>query len=777
MPSTHGSRSCATGSGTDPRNDSGVPTKLFPLLRWQAKPVTILNPRSDPETSSVVVAAHRESDGRWPPVLAVLLAATYLAIRLAKLGTLPMVSDEGTYIDWGVRAWYARDLSDWLASLEDGKQPLLAWLMIPFLSTIPDRLLAGRLTSVACGAVNVALIWSVASHLGQPWGPRTSRLAGPIAGALYVITPVAVVHDRMALYDTLVTTASLMVLLATIHWSERPGWVRMILVGFAIAVSVLTKLSALFFVGLVPVVAVAWNPASRRQWWQLAQAAFLGAGAYSVLYLSPIVDNLADGNFGRYSLTLGEVMRFPLTLWWANAVFVAGSFETYIGLPLTLATVAAVLALFGPAERGAGNISSIAANRGQSAFIMAVWIVVPVAAFVLTAKLIYSRYVVFVLVSTLIPTAIGAARAVVHVRGFRLAPVKPNWAHRLANLLPMAITSLWAGAITISCTAFVWPLINLPAEAPWMNDRRYITDRFQYIESNYAGYGLAELLAFLEKARLDHPETGIVVITRTATGMPRDAIFAYLRERPGITLGYVDETRAVADRLSADPDRASFQAGRGAPIYYALTDAPGGEQERRFISLNPTARQLIDIPKPGDHSRFKLFQINWTPPEPDTVFDGTTPLLDTAIRLEGFRLDTPKVRAGSDARVILYWTTKQGLTKDLTVFAHLISGNDRTGGLRVAQRDSRPGNGAQPTTGWRVGDFIADRYDINVPSGTPTGTYRLVVGMYNLGTMERMGVTAAGNGQEPSWPTDGTKPQSGVIDGENRVYLGEVTVE
>lgn len=735
-----------------------------------------LGARSDPASSTVEVPAHRETDGRWPFMVAMLLGATYLGIRLAKLGALPMVSDEGTYIDWGVRAWHARDLSDWLASLEDGKQPLLAWLMVPFLSAVPDRLIAGRLTSIACGAINVALMWSVASRLGRPWGQRTSRLAGPIAGALYVITPVAVVHDRMALYDTLVTTASLMVLLATIHWSERPGWVRVILVGLAIAVSVLTKLSALFFVGLVPVVAVAWNPASRRQWWQLAQAAFIGAGAYSILYLSPIVDNLTDGNFGRYSLTLGEVMKFPITLWWANTVFVAGTFATYIGLPLFLATVAAVLALFSPAEPDAGNVSSIASNRGRSAFIIGAWIVVPVAAFVLTAKLIYSRYLVFVLVSTLIPTAIGAARAVVHLGGFRSVPAKPNRARRLRNLLPIAITSLWAGAITISCTSFVWPLINSPAEAPWMNDRRYITDRFQYIESNYAGYGVSELLAYLEQSRLDHPETGIVVVTRTATGMPRDAIFAYLRDRPGITLGYVDETRAVADRFSTDPDRASFQAGRGAPIYYALTDAPGGEQERRFISLNPTARQLLDIPKPGDHSRFKLFQINWTSPAPDTVFDRTTPLLAAAIRLEGFRLDTPKVRAGSDARVILYWTTKHGLSKDLTVFAHLISGFDPTGGLRVAQRDSRPGNGAQPTTGWRPGDFIADRYDISVPSGTPTGTYRLVVGMYDLGTMERMAVTVA-NGQGASWPTDGTKPQPGLIDSENRVYLGEITIE
>ncbi len=68
----------------------------------------------------------------------------------ANLGVLPMVSDEGTYTIWGVRALHARSLEDWLASLEDGKQPLPAWLHAPFLALFPDRLVAGRLVSVLC---------------------------------------------------------------------------------------------------------------------------------------------------------------------------------------------------------------------------------------------------------------------------------------------------------------------------------------------------------------------------------------------------------------------------------------------------------------------------------------------------------------------------------------------------------------------------------------------------------------------------------------------------
>src|SRR4029453_16627230 len=126
---------------------------------------------------------------RWLPLL---LVAAYLLTRLLNLGLLPMVSDEGTYITWGVRALPARGIEDWLASLEDGKQPLLAWLMPPFLALLPDRLVAGRLVSALCGLANVGLLVVLGRRLVSP-------VAGWVAAWLYVVAPIALVHDRMAL--------------------------------------------------------------------------------------------------------------------------------------------------------------------------------------------------------------------------------------------------------------------------------------------------------------------------------------------------------------------------------------------------------------------------------------------------------------------------------------------------------------------------------------------------------------------------------------------------
>ena len=731
-------------------------------------------------------APWRQARGVW--LVAAILGVAYLATRLWNLGLLPMVSDEGTYIDWGVRAWHAQSLGDWLASLEDGKQPLLAWLMPPVLAAVPDRLVAGRLVSVACGAVNVALMWTAAMSLARPWGRQVQRLAGPIAAVLAVVAPVALIHDRMALYDSLVTTASLLVLVTTLRWADAPTVSRTLLLGVAVAVAVLTKLSALFFVGLAPPIAVVWRPASWRAWWRMVQAGFIGAAAYSVLYLSPLVDNLADGNFGRYSLTAAEVLAAPVDLWRANLEFVGLAMTTYLGWPITVAIPLALVwvTTSRPAvKRGALDTDPSPWHVGA---ILAAWVAVPLLAFGLTAKLIYSRYLVFCLVGALLPVAIATAAAVAHAADPQAA--------RGRRLMGSLIAAATLGGATLSGITFGAPLVTDPVAAPWMNDRRYITDRFQYIESNYAGYGLGQVLDAVATARTSNPATGVVVLTRTNTGMPRDGVFAYLRETAGTVLGIVDEKMAVEERLTRLPDLAAFQAGRGAPTYYVLTDAPGGEQQRRFEALNPNARLILDVSKPGDHSRFKLFQISWTPPAPDIALE-SPPVLDDAIALRGFRIETPRVRPGATARVVLYWTAEARPLSDLTTFVHLVSGNAEAGGDRVAQRDVQPGGGSRPTGSWRQGDFVGDAYDIAIPPGTAPGTYRVVVGMYELASMRRVharpgtpapedaarptpaaGMAPLRAGEARPWPGDGSAaPPPGTIDGENRVTLGTISVE
>ncbi|MGI8424618.1 MAG: ArnT family glycosyltransferase [Chloroflexota bacterium] len=627
-------------------------------------------------------------------LLGTALAAVYLFTRLFNLGALPMVSDEGTYITWGVRALHATGVEDWLASLEDGKQPLLAWLMTPLLAIIDDRLIAGRLTSVVTGLANLLLIVLLTQRLFR-------RNAAWIAGALYVAAPIALVHDRLALYDSLVTTCALGVLYATLAWSERPGTRTMLLLGLAMGAAVLTKLSALFFVALVPLVALLWRPAALRRWWLLAQAFFLAGATYSVLYLSPIVNNLPEGTFQRYSLTASEVLALPVGLWLSNIAFVGATAQAYLGIPLATASGLGVVWL---ALRG-----------GRAGWVVAVWVLGPLLAFVLTAKIMYTRYVVFCLVG-----ALPAAAYLLDVAWARLrrGPVVAV----AATLLVLAIPARFAAALLLD-----------PARAPWFDDRRWITDRFQYVESNFAGYGLREIAELISGQASHAP---VVVLTRTSTGMPRDGVTAYLLSRPNVHLGIIPENEPIRGHLETEPSRAFHAANQGAPVYYVLTDAPSGEQERRFNRLNPAARLELAVPKPGGHSRFLLYRMPWVTAGEDVVLSPSAKF-SRGMTLAGFNLESRRVRAGDAVRLTLYWEAAARPGRDYTIFNHVAGAGDTL----VGQRDGQPAAGRSPTSSWRPGQFIADSHHVRIRPDAPPGEYELRSGVYELETLKRLEVT------------------------------------
>jgi hypothetical protein len=649
----------------------------------------------------------------WLPLV---LGACYLSTRLLNLGLLPMVSDEGTYITWGVRALHGRGLEDWLASLEDGKQPLLAWLMPPFLTLVPDRLVAGRLVSVLCGLANLALLVALGRRLVSP-------AVGWIAAGLYVVAPIALVHDRMALYDSLVTTGALVVLLATVAWADDPSWRRTLWLGAAMGGALLTKLSALFFLALVPLAVALWRPTSLRSWWRLAQAYFLGAAVYSVLYASPIVDNIQDGNFQRYSLTLGEVLALPWRLWGDNLRFIVEAAGAYLGWPLTLAALAGLALAARPGL-----------PRQTGLRLAALWSLVPLLLFVLTAKLIYSRYFVFCFVVLLIP----AGAAVLEL--LRLARA---WAGRRSPPLPRAITFGALAVLGLLLAApgmgFALPLLTDPARAPWMNDRRYITDRFQYVESNYAGYGLPEIVGYLRERAQRGP---VVVLARDTTGMPRDGMTAYLQEWPNVAVGFVPERETIEEGLRRRPDAAYRLAVQGADVYYLLSDAPGGEQERRFRSLNPGASLVLDLPKPGNHSRFQLYRTHWDGGR-DDVFLDPPPRFGDSMALRGYRLSATSLRPGETLTLTLYWEAAARPRRDFTVFNHVTA----LDGTLWGQKDAPPGGASSPTSRWRPGEAVADQHQIALKPDTPAGSYDLYTGLYELESLQRLPIQGQGDDQ------------------------------
>ncbi len=56
----------------------------------------------------------------------------------------------------------------------------------------------------------------------------------------------------------------------------------------------------------------------------------------------------------------------------------------------------------------------------------------------------------------------------------------------------------------------------------------------------------------------------------------------------------------------------------------------------------------------------------------------------------------------------------------------------------IAQRDAEPAGESRPTTSWQAGETVLDNHGVLIPPGTPPGSYRRIVGMYDAETFERL---------------------------------------
>ncbi|MCI0394933.1 MAG: glycosyltransferase family 39 protein [Chloroflexi bacterium] len=116
--------------------------------------------------------------------------------------------------------------------------------------------------------------------------------------------------------------------------------------------------------------------------------------------------------------------------------------------------------------------------------------------------------------------------------------------------------------------------------------------------------------------------------------------------------------------------------------------------------------------------------------------------LDGLLELEGVYLTVngqpapagPLLLAPGDTlQVTLLWQALAGMPDDYTVFVHVLAEDGRL----VAQHDGVPVHGTRHTSTWQPGERLLDRHEITIPAGVSAGGGRLVVGMYEMQTLER----------------------------------------
>jgi hypothetical protein len=110
--------------------------------------------------------------------------------------------------------------------------------------------------------------------------------------------------------------------------------------------------------------------------------------------------------------------------------------------------------------------------------------------------------------------------------------------------------------------------------------------------------------------------------------------------------------------------------------------------------------------------------------------------LGNKIDLAGYDLDRSSVQPGDALTLTLYWRARKEMSEDYTVFTHLVDGEGRI----WAQNDGYPRGGDYPTSFWGQGEVIRDVRELTVPADVPLGQYEMEVGLYLGSTGDRLPV-------------------------------------
>ena len=113
-----------------------------------------------------------------------------------------------------------------------------------------------------------------------------------------------------------------------------------------------------------------------------------------------------------------------------------------------------------------------------------------------------------------------------------------------------------------------------------------------------------------------------------------------------------------------------------------------------------------------------------------------------SIQLTGYEMNPIFSDSPPTVSVTLYWQASRKISADYTVFVQMVGPNGQMG----AQWDNPPQGGRYPTSAWSE-DTVIDRYNLTFREGASPGDYRLLVGMYDSATGERLPVTVKGQPQ------------------------------
>ncbi|MDO8670922.1 MAG: hypothetical protein Q7O66_05760, partial [Dehalococcoidia bacterium] len=192
------------------------------------------------------------------------------------------------------------------------------------------------------------------------------------------------------------------------------------------------------------------------------------------------------------------------------------------------------------------------------------------------------------------------------------------------------------------------------------------------------------------------------------------------------------DNRPVYDRVPTNV----WQTGEVFRDEYALDILPGTPPGSYHLAVglyDPTNWTASNIVTSGDdHLSLGPVEIPRISRSP-TIANPKKVGFGDSVQFLGYNIESDW-KPGSGLHLTLFWQATGPISKDYTVFNHLL---DVTGRL-VSQKDSPPAAGAYPTSKWQAGEIVRDQYDMELPKDISPGSVSLQVGMYDGATGERL---------------------------------------
>ncbi|HYO48584.1 MAG TPA: DUF2723 domain-containing protein [Chloroflexia bacterium] len=120
-----------------------------------------------------------------------------------------------------------------------------------------------------------------------------------------------------------------------------------------------------------------------------------------------------------------------------------------------------------------------------------------------------------------------------------------------------------------------------------------------------------------------------------------------------------------------------------------------------------------------------------------------------SIVLIGYTIEpADKLKPGDLLKLTLFWQATERIYERYTVFTHVVD----EAGVKVGQKDDEPQRGFEPTILWHPNQTVVDTVEVPIAADAQPGNYKLIVGMYNSVTQERLQAFGADGASLSDYP-------------------------